>query len=208
MENAGISLADIAAVTKDGDWGGNGGAWWIIVLFALMSNGGWGAWNRGSDFGQYATAASQTEILLGQQFQNLDNKIDRIGNGIADATFALNNSIHSAQDSTLVSRYELGSQLADCCCTTNRNIDQSRYDMSLAACSIKENDDKNAQKILDLLYQNKIDALQGKVNQLELQSALCGVVRYPNATTYTAGYNPYFNQGCGCGAGYSFGTTF
>lgn len=32
------------------------------------------------------------------------------------------------------------------------------------------------------------------------QSALCGVVRYPNSTTFTAGYNPYFNvNACGCG---------
>ena len=189
MDNA-MSAADIAALTRDNDWGG-GNIVTLLLIFALMGGGfGWGGWNRGGDFGSYATAASQTEILLGQQFQNLDNKIDRIGNGIADATFALNNSIK------------------DCCCTTNRNIDQSRYDMSLAACGIKENDNANTQKILDLLYQNKIEALQGKVNQLELQSALCGVVRYPNATTYTAGVNPYFNQGCGCNMGYSFGTTF
>lgn len=201
MDN-GITPADIAAVTRDNDWGGGNGIIWVLVLSALM---GGGLWNR-NDFGQYATAASQTEILLGQQFQNLDNKIDRIGNGIADATYALNNAVHSAQDSTLVSRYELGSQIADCCCTTNRNIDGVRYDMSLAACGIKQNDDQNTQKILDLLYQNKIESLQGKVNQLELQSALCGVVRYPNQTTYTAGMSPYFNQGCGCG--YNFGTTF
>lgn len=187
MDNAGISLADIAAVSRDNDGWGGGGCMWLIALLILCGGNGFG-WNRGSDFGQYATAASQTEILLGQQFQNLDNKIDRIGNGIADATFALNNSVK------------------DCCCTTNRNIDQSRYDMSLGFCDVKQNDNANTQKILDLLYQNKIEALQGKVNQLELQSALCGVVRYPNQTTYTAGMSPYFNQGCGYG--YSFGTTF
>lgn len=40
----------------------------------------------------------------------------------------------------------------------------------------------------------------GQANQLQLQSALCGVVRYPNSTTFTAGYNPYFNANtCGCG---------
>lgn len=41
----------------------------------------------------------------------------------------------------------------------------------------------------------------GQANlQLQLQSALCGVVRYPNSTTFTAGYNPYFNtNACGCG---------
>jgi hypothetical protein len=32
----------------------------------------------------------------------------------------------------------------------------------------------------------------------QLNQALCGVVRYPNATTYSAGFSPYFNTGCGC----------
>ena len=38
---------------------------------------------------------------------------------------------------------------------------------------------------------------QNQLNQLYMQQ-LCGVVRYPNATTYSAGSNPYCNAGC-CG---------
>lgn len=37
------------------------------------------------------------------------------------------------------------------------------------------------------------------------KNALCGVVRYPNATTYNAGGNPFFG-GNGCCGGY--GTAF
>jgi len=55
------------------------------------------------------------------------------------------------------------------------------------------------QKILDALAQNKIEALQGKVNQLELQNALAGVVKYPLQTTYGAGPSPF----CNCGGGYN-----
>ncbi len=87
------SIADLATITNGGT-GNMGGSLWFIILFFLIFNNGWN--NRGygnGDFGQYATAASQQEILFGQQFQNIDNKIDRIGNGIADSTFALNNSI-------------------------------------------------------------------------------------------------------------------
>lgn len=46
--------------------------------------------------------------------------------------------------------------------------------------------------------------MQNQINQLQLQSAMCGVVRYPNATTYNAGYNPYFNGNCGCATGTTF----
>lgn len=48
------------------------------------------------------------------------------------------------------------------------------------------------------LSNSGIEALQAQVNQLQLQAAMCGVVRYPNATTYCSGSNPF--GGCGCGA--------
>lgn len=68
--------------------------------------------------------------------------------------------------------------------------------------SINANTTAAVQKVLDAIQKDKIEALQGQVNQLQLQSALCGVVRYPNSTTFTAGYNPYFNaNACGCGCG-------
>lgn len=53
------------------------------------------------------------------------------------------------------------------------------------------------QKILDALAQNKIESLQAQVTQLQMQNAMCGVVRYPNATTYCSGANPFGNCGCG-----------
>ena len=50
------------------------------------------------------------------------------------------------------------------------------------------------QKILDQLNADKAAAQAARIQQLELNQALCGVVRYPNAMTYTAGYSPF----CGC----------
>lgn len=124
----------------------------------------------------------------------MDRGFTSIGNGIADATFALNNSIKDGN-------YATQTAIKDCCCTTQRNIDSVRFDMSNYAWDIKANDNANTQKILDVLAQNKIESLQGRINQLELQSAMCGVVRYPNAMTYDAGRSPFCscNNGCGCG---------
>ena len=180
----GYSLSDIAAVSNENGFGGGNSCWVLIILFALIFGWGGNGFGRG-DFGQFATAASQSEILIGQQFQNLDNKIDRIGNGIADATFSLNNSIKDGNFAT------------------QKNIDGVRFDMANYTCAIKENDNANTQKILDVLAQNKIESLQGRINQLELQAAMCGVVRYPNAMTYTAGTSPFCNCNNGCGCGYN-----
>lgn len=189
---SGLSASDIALLGNEGMNGGNAFLWIFALL--ILANGGLGGWNRAGEFGQYATAASQQEILFGQQFQNLDNKLDRLGNGIADATFALNNSIKDGN-------YATQTAIKDCCCTTQRNIDSVRFDMSNYASAIQATDTANTQKILDVLSQNKIETLQGQINQLQLQNALCGVVRYPNSWAYNAGTSPFCNcnNGCGCG---------
>lgn len=178
MEN-GYSLSDIAAV-NDGFGGGN--AWSMIILFALIFGWGGNGLNRG-DYGQYATAASQQEILFGQQFQNLDNKLDRLGNGIADATFALNNSIKDGNNMVA------GTVIAE-----SRSIQDK-------LCAINTAIHAEGEATRSMIQQNKIEALQGRINQLELQSAMCGVVRYPNQMAYNAGTSPFCNcnSGCGCG---------
>ena len=193
MEN--YSLSDIAAVANNDNCFGNGNsAWVLILLFAMISGNGFG-FGRGGDYGQYATAASQQEILFGQQFQNLDNKLDRLGNGIADATFALNNSVTTEGRA-------LQTQLANCCCENQRNTDALRYDMATMFARSDANVTAQTQKILDVISQNKIESLQSQVNNLTMQNAIntatAGVVKYPQATTYTSNCNPFSWGGCGC----------
>ena len=190
MDN--YSLSDIANVTRGADsFGGNTSFFWIFALLLLANGGMWGT--RG-DFGQYATAASQQEILFGQQFQNLDNKMDRLGNGVADATFSLNNSVKDGN-------YATQTAIKDCCCTTQRNIDAVRYDMAQMFANSNAQHTAEIQQVKDLIKDNKIETLQGRINQLELQNAMCGVVRYPNQMSYNAGTSPFCNNnGCGCGS--------
>jgi hypothetical protein len=64
--------------------------------------------------------------------------------------------------------------------------------------AIKEAILLDGQKTRDLITENKIEAMQARINQLELNQAVAGVVRYPMASTYSSGCNP-FCGGCGCG---------
>ena len=182
-----LTLADIAAVTKDND-GFSGNGLWIFALLLLMYGGNGGLFGRSGEFGQYATAASQQEILFGQQFQSLDNKIDRLGNGIADATFALNNSVTNEGRNMQM-------QLAECCCKNQANVDALRFDVSNYAAAIQANDTANTQKVLDALAQNKIETLQGRIQELEMANAMCGI---PRINPYGYGISPNFCGGCGC----------
>ena len=183
MEN-GYSLSDIAAIAKDNDNFG-GSAWVMIILFALIfgiNGNGFGGANGGYD--RFATAASQQEILFGQQFQGLDNKIDRIGNGIADATFALNNSVTTEGRS-------IQSQLADCCCKNQSNVDALRFDMSNYACETQKAIHAEGEATRNMLQQNKIESLQAQINNLQMQNAMAGVVRYPMSSAWAMNGNPF-----------------
>lgn len=173
------SLTDLAAVTNGGGMFGGGGNWFvIIILLFLMMGGNWG--RNAGDYGQYATAASQQDILFSSKFQALDNKIDRIGNGIADATYALNNAVVGEGRGI------------------QTQVGQVRYDMATAAASINANIDNKFAALEKAQLQQTITAQQNQINALNLAQQLCGVVRYPNVMAYNAGTSPFCGGGCCC----------
>lgn len=188
------SLSDLAAVTnRDGNDGfcGNG-AIWLVLLFLFWGFNGNG-WNRQGEFGQYATAASQQEILFGQQFGQLNDRLNNIGNGICDSTFALNNSI-TTEGRTIQS------QLAQCCCDNRLATANLSAQMNQNTCDITTAIHAEGEATRALIQTNEIQALRDKVSSLEMDNRMCGIVRYPTSYTYTAGQSPFCgcNNGCGC----------
>lgn len=224
-EGNGYSLADIAAAMGgNGGFGGMGGSWLaILFLFVLFAggNGGWGN-NAFANAIGYENLATSNEVQRGFDNQNsMANEreiLSAVNNGTAQAVAATNQTFHD----TLAALNDKYSELARdvygvsslvqqgianqsaCCCDTKMLIQetsaQNRYD------ALKNTNDINAvtigqtQKILDAISQNKIEALQGKIQALELAQATNNVVRYPNGWTYNAGPSPFCNCGsCGCG---------
>ena len=192
MDN--YSLSDLAAVTKDGDgWGG--GAWWIIILFLFVFMGGGGGWNRQGEFGQYATAASQQDILFGQHFGRIDDRLTNIGNGICNLGYEMQGSIGQlgkemalAQNGTnmtiMQSANGIQAQLAECCCTTQRAIDGVNANMEAKFAALEKSQ-----------LEQRIAEQSARIASLEMDNRMYGVVRYPNGYAYNAGPSPF----CGCG---------
>ena len=197
MENAYPSLSDIAAVTdgrryNDG-FGCGGGDWWVILLFLFAMGGGNGfGWGGGQGL-------TQAQMQQGFDTQEITRKLDGISYGLADGFYAQNttmlNGFREVTDAVQQARFDA----QHCCCETNRNIDNVRYEAAKNTCDIIQAQHEDTQKILDAITGNRMADMQNQINQLQLREALCGVVRYPNATTYTAGGNPFFGGGCGCG---------
>lgn len=195
-----VSLADIAAVTDRNDgfgFGGSGGFFWIFALLILPMLWGGGMFG-GRGAGQPVTEAGLCNAM---NFNNLENSV---GRGFdQQAQFAFQSQRDMCTSTATLSNqmtngfYGVQGQLADCCCGINRNIDQSRYEAAMNTSAINATTTAQTQKILDKMCENENNALRARVQQLELQSALCGVVRYPQQTTYATNCNPFFGGGYG-----------
>lgn len=164
---------------------------WLFAILAL-ANGGFGGWgNRGS-------VVTESDLANQSNFTRLENQVQGIGTTQLNQFNNLTNAISTLGYESLRNFNTLGTQMTECCCGINRNIDNVRFDIANYASAINANTTAQTQKIIDAIAQNKIEGLQSQVNQLQLNQALCGVVRYPTSATYATYCNPFGYNGCGC----------
>ena len=138
----GEGIVPVMEVGNNGNSGfggfGNGDWAWIIILLLF----GWGR-NGFGGFG--GNGGVPDNFALQTDFATIERKLDGINNGICDSTFALNNTITNGffgvqnsltqgfsglNTALLQGNYALSSQLADCCCKTQRAIDGVNYNMA------------------------------------------------------------------------------
>ena len=194
----------------------------ILALFLMGNGGGFGWGNNGfANAIGYQNLATQNDVQRGFDALNLGNQsrdiLTAVHAGTAQAVSATNQAKYDNINVMKDVQMALSNQIAgvanmetsindkiqQCCCETQRSIDGVNYNNAINTASINANTTAQTQKILDVLSQNKIEALQSKVQSLELAQAMNNVVRYPNAMTYNAGNSPFCNCG-GCGYGYGF----
>ena len=201
-ESGNLSASDVALLTgrnsnNDGFGDGNG-AWWIILflIFGWGRNGFGGFGGNGGGIGE--------NYVLATDFATIERKLDAVNAGICDATFALNNTVvngfNGVQNSLtqgfsglntalLQGNYALSSQLADCCCTTQRAIDGVNYNMATNTCAITnaintgirdivDNQNANYRAIHEELVANKLEMKndriaeqQNEINALRLKAS-------------------------------------
>jgi hypothetical protein len=185
---------------------------WIFGLLILLGlfNGGFGG-----GFGGNSNAV-QADVNRGFDNQNLQAQtrdiLSAVTNGtaqtIAASTQNAANAITAIKDgnASIIREFgnvetaltALGGKQQECCCEQLRAIDGVNYNAAMNTAAINANTTAQTQKILDAITGNRMADMQARINALELQQAVAGVVRYPMASTYSSGCNPFC--GCGCGA--------
>ena len=194
----------------NGSYFGNDAFMWIFALLILFGGGngfGFGG-NNGVNtlnadmqrgFDNQNSMANQREIL------------SAVNAGTAQAVAATNQTFHDTLG-IIQNRYDelardisglavgqaqaLANQQA-CCCETKQMIMQSNYDGAMRDAATNANFTAQIQSVKDMIAQDKIEALQAQVSQLQLAQATSGMLRFPNSWSYGAGpFPPIF--GC-CG---------
>ena len=219
MENGmGLSASDVALLNRDGYGFGDGGAFMWIFALLILANGGFGGWgNNGfANAIGYENLATSNEVQRGFDNQNtMANQreiLSAVTAGTAQSVAATNQSFHDML--TVVSdKYNeitrdvaglavgqanaLANQNA-CCCETKQMIMQNNYDAAMRDAATNANFTAQIQGVKDMLAQDKIEALQAQVSQLQLAQATNGMLRFPNSWSYGAGPFPPIFGGC-CG---------
>ena len=149
------------------------------ILAAINANAANGI-AAGTQNTQYMTG------MLNDKYNELQRDIAALGVGQANLLAAQNACCSSTQ-----------MQIAGVGADINAGIAQNRYDAAMNTANIIQAVQQDGAATRAMIQENKIESLQQKVSQLELQNAMAGVLRYPNQWTYSAGAAPF----CGCGNG-------
>lgn len=139
-----MALSDNATITMPvapayqaggyGMWGGDLSSWFTLFLIFGMFGGwgwgnGWGGNGGGNGFGSPSGQGWATRADINEGFA-----LNGLQNGQRDITAAISNGFHGVDNAVCQLGYNvqqgintLSSQLADCCCTTQRAIDHANF---------------------------------------------------------------------------------
>lgn len=252
LTNGELSAADIAAVTGNNGggngWGNGDGAWWLIVLFLFALGGrgfGFGGGGNGGGDSGYATSA---EVQRGFDQSAVMAALGGINTALAGAEVSRCNTQANILGAINGLQTGLSSQLVqmlmaqqECCCENRLGLANLNSTILAENCAdraaisdgirdILTNQNMGVQRILDQMCNDKIDAKNEKIADLERQLTMANLAASQGAQTsriladnaaQTAALEQYlapvprpayivqnpngcgcnYNNGCGCGCG-------
>ncbi len=152
-----------------GGWGGDWGAW--IILFLIFGMFGWGGMGGFGGFGGFGGMGGgyPVESILQRSLdtQTIIGKLDGVTQGLCDGFYAQSNAINGLgmnvmqgfsqaelsranQQAALMQQLNnLGYQQKDCCCETQRSIDNVRFTIAQEDCNTRNLLQNNTRDIID-----------------------------------------------------------
>ena len=182
-EGGGNTVMPVVPMGGNNNGFGNfGDGWWILILFFLFGgNGAWGG--MGGMNGLYPWMNNSQNINNGFRDQFLNSQLVGLQNGLNDVQTAL-----------MQQNFALQSGLQNCCCENRASIADLKYTVATEACADRAaiNDgirdlltatQAQNQRILDQLCQDKIDAKNEKIADLQRQLTMAQLAASQGAQT-------------------------
>lgn len=171
--SAAMGPADVAAVVGNGNrgifGGGDGGWFWIVILFlfAMFGNNGWGNNGNGGNVPVVIAGGSGNDVQRVVDQQSVMTGImglnTTVNNGFANAEVSRCN----ANMNTLQALNNIGMSLQNCCCENRANIADLKYTVATENCADRTAAQQNTRDIIDAINQ-KYQGIQDKLCQLEM----------------------------------------
>lgn len=156
------------------DWFG-GGIWGLLIIALLFGwgggfGGGFGGFGGGGGVGGIATRAAVAE---GFQYNNLENGIRGIQQGLCDGFYAMNTGMLTGFNGVQSQMANMAAQNAACCCETQRLIERGfcdvGYAMATNTSNIMQSQHSDTDRVIAKLDQmenarmaEKLDALRSE----------------------------------------------
>lgn len=194
-----------------GNYFGNDAFMWIFALLILCGGGFGGGFFGGNNGVNTLNADMQRGFDNQNAMANQREILAAVNDGTAQSVAATNQSFHdnlaamqslyneTAKDiaALAVGQANIAAKQQNCCCETKQLIMQNNYDAAMRDAATNANFTQQIQGVKDMIAQNKIEALQAQVSQLQLAQATAGMLKFPTSWSYGAGPFPPI-YGCGC----------
>ena len=150
---SGIGLSDLIAVMNSRERDDFGGGWmWFIFLFFIFAMFG------GGNFFGARNSGDAPLTTDGYALGNIQDGIRGLQSGICDSTYAINGTLNA-----------LGAQMQNCCCTTQKEIIESRYAAERNACDLATAIHAEGEVTRALINQNVMQELRDNLQAAQLQ---------------------------------------
>lgn len=181
--------------------GANGGWFWIIILFFFAIFGGWGNNGNGNGNGNGGYGPYYGGVQQGFDQAAIMGGINGIQNSLASAEVSRCNqqanilaTLNANQNANNAAMNSLAMGLQNCCCENRAAVAQLGYQVATEACAdraavgdalqaVTAQNNANTQRILDMMCQDKIDAKNEKIADLERQLTMASLAASQNAQT-------------------------
>lgn len=193
MESTGLTISDALALqNRDGMFGGGAGGWPLFLIFLLAwGNGGFGfgGGNNGAlnqvnnDFLYNGMQRSISDLAnnVSRGFDVIGNTLGQGFTQVTNQNFGMSKDLAQYNYNNALGQAGISREIESCCCSTNRNIDATRYEMSKGFCDIITannlntrdiiaNQTANTQRIVDMMQANTIQDLRDKLNLAQMEN--------------------------------------